>query len=93
MSTPGNGSVAEPGASGTRAPPACGETIAAPVSVCHHVSTTGSRSAPMWARYHLHASGLIASPTEPSNRSEPRSWALAHASPYRMCIRIAVGEV
>ena len=39
-----------------------------PVSVCHQVSTIGHRSWPMTSRYHIHASGLIGSPTVPSRR-------------------------
>ena len=46
----------------------------APVSVCHHVSTTGHVSPPpMTSRYHSHAFGLIGSPTVPSRRSVDRS--------------------
>ena len=48
-------------------------SIAIPVSVCHHVSTIGQRPPPMCSRYQIQASGLIGSPTEPSNRSELRS--------------------
>ena len=48
----------------------------APVSVCHHVSTTGHRSPPMCFQYQTHASGLIGSPTLPSSRSDERSWPL-----------------
>ena len=44
-----------------------------PVSVCHHVSTIGQRPPPMCSWYQTHASGLIGSPTEPSNRSDERS--------------------
>ena len=64
-----------------------------PVSVCHHVSTTGVRSAPMCRRYHIHASGLIGSPTEPRRRSEERSCFAACSGPHFMCARIAVGAV
>ena len=35
----------------------------APVSVCHHVSTTGQRPPPTTFQYHSHAFGLIGSPT------------------------------
>ena len=45
-----------------------------PVSVCHHVSTTGQRSPPMWCQYQTHASGLMGSPTVPSSCSDDRSW-------------------
>src|SRR5207244_5439467 len=60
------GFVAEPGLVGTA--PGIGETIIAPVSVCHHVSTMGQRSRPIFLRYHIQASGLIGSPTVPSSR-------------------------
>ena len=36
-----------------------------PVSVCHHVSMIGQFSLPTYLWYHIHASGLIGSPTEP----------------------------
>ena len=63
-----------------------------PVSVCHHVSTIGHRSRPMWFRYHIHASGLMGSPTEPSRRRLERSWALGTSSPHFMKVRIVVGR-
>ncbi len=44
-----------------------------PVSVCHQVSTIGQRSPPMMVWYHIHASGLMGSPTDPSSFSEERS--------------------
>ena len=65
----------------------------APVSVCHHVSTIGQRSPPMTRRYHIQASGLIGSPTEPSSRSELRSNLPGMSSPHFMKVRIAVGAV
>ena len=61
-----------------------------PVSVCHQVSMIGQRPLPMTRWYHLHASGLIGSPTEPSRRSVERSWRLGHDSPKRMRPRMAV---
>ena len=61
-SMPGNGSVAEPGFVGTM--PGSGVIMIAPVSVCHQVSTIGQRSPPMFLWYHIHASGLIGSPTD-----------------------------
>ena len=64
-----------------------------PVSVCHHVSTIGVRSSPMCLRYHIHASGLIGSPTVPSSRSDERSCFAACSGPHFMCARIAVGAV
>ena len=42
----------------------------APVSVCHQVSTIVQRPPPMTRWYHIQASGLIGSPTEPSNRRD-----------------------
>ena len=65
---PGNGCVADPGFRFVM--PGSGVIMIMPVSVCHHVSTTGQRSCPMFRWYQIHASGLIGSPTEPSNRSE-----------------------
>ena len=53
--------------------PGSGEITIDPVSVCHHVSTMGQRLPPMCSRYHIHASGLIGSPTEPSRRRRERS--------------------
>ena len=43
---PGNGFVAEPGFSGVT--PGSGVIMIIPVSVCHHVSTIGQRSPPMF---------------------------------------------
>src|ERR1700731_1209494 len=73
--------------------PGNGLIMIAPVSVCHHVSTTGQRPPPMFLWYHIHASGLIGSPTVPSNRNEDRSCFFTHWSPHRMKARIAVGAV
>ena len=55
--------------------PGSGLIMIAPVSVCHHVSTTGQRPPPMCCQYQIHASGLIGSPTDPSRRSDERSCA------------------
>jgi hypothetical protein len=90
-STPGNGFVAEPGFSVVT--PGSGVIRIIPVSVCHHVSTTGVRWAPMCSRYQTHASGLIGSPTVPSRRSDERSCCSAYSGPHFMCARIAVGAV
>ena len=65
----------------------------APVSVCHHVSTTGQRPPPMCCQYQIHASGLIGSPTEPSSRNEERSCDSGNSVPHFMNVRIAVGAV
>src|SRR5436190_6042937 len=87
--TPGNGKVAEPGFKVVT--PGSGEIMIAPVSVCHHVSTTGQRPPPMCCQYQTHASGLIGSPTEPSTRSDDRSCASGNCVPHFMNVRMAVG--
>src|SRR5262245_28255408 len=88
---PGNGFVALPGFVGIA--PGSGEIMIAPVSVCHHVSTIGQRPPPITLWYQIHASGLIGSPTVPSNRSDERLWPFGCASPHLMNARIAVGAV
>ena len=88
---PGKGTVAEPGF--VAVIPGSGVIMMAPVSVCHQVSTMGVLPLPMCSWYHIHASGLIGSPTEPSKRSDDRSCFAGHASPQRMNARIAVGAV
>ena len=88
---PGSGNVAEPGLSVVA--PGSGLIMMAPVSVCHHVSTIGQRPPPMWVQYHIHASGLMGSPTEPSRRSFERSWRSGSCVPHFMNVRIAVGAV
>ena len=88
---PGSGRIAEPGL--VAVTPGSGEIMMAPVSVCHQVSTIGHRSPPMCLRYHIQASGLIGSPTEPSSRSEDRSNWAGMSSPHLMNVRIAVGAV
>ena len=90
-STPGNGNVAEPGLRVVR--PGSGVMRMWPVSVCHHVSTTGQRPPPMTFQYQTHASGLIGSPTDPSSRRLERSHRLGYSSPHFMNVRIAVGAV
>ena len=79
---PGSGRVAEPGFVGVA--PGSGEIMIAPVSVCHHVSTIGQRPPPTFSRYQIQASGLIGSPTEPSNRSEVRSCGSSSSAPHFM---------
>ena len=86
---PGNGNVAEPGF--VVVTPGRGVIMIWPVSVCHHVSTTGVSPRPMCSRYHSHASGLIGSPTEPRTRSDERSCFAGQPSPCFMNARIAVG--
>src|SRR5437667_4377595 len=88
---PKNGSVAEPGLVGVA--PGNGVIIIAPVSVCHQVSTIGQRPPPIVFWYHIHASGLIGSPTDPRSRKDERSCFFTHSSPQRMNARIAVGAV
>jgi hypothetical protein len=73
--------------------PGKAETMMAPVSVCHHVSTMGQLLPPITSRYHIHASGLIGSPTDPRTRSDDRSRAFGISRPAFMKERIAVGAV
>ena len=65
---PGSGRVQEPGLAAVE--PGSGDTIIAPVSVCHQVSTMGQRPLPMTSWYQLQAAGFIGSPTDPSRRSD-----------------------
>ena len=88
---PGTGASPSPACAAVT--PGSGLIMIAPVSVCHQVSTTGVRSPPITSRYQIHASGLIGSPTEPSSRSEERSWRSGISSPHFMKVRIAVGAV
>src|SRR5947207_15120898 len=88
---PGNADVHEPGTSGVT--PGNGEIMMPPVSVCHHVSTMGQRSPPMCLRYHIQASGLMGSPTEPISRNEVRSNWAGMSSPHLAKVRMAVGAV
>src|SRR5207247_10619017 len=88
---PGNGRVALPGLVGIA--PGSGVIMIAPVSVCHHVSTIGHRSFPITWWYHIHASGLIGSPTVPSRRRLERSRPVGHWSPHLIKARMAVGAV
>ena len=90
-STPKNGRAQLPGFVGVI--PGSGVIMIAPVSVCHQVSTIGQRPPPITSWYHIHASGLIGSPTLPSRRSDDMSWRCGHSSPQRMNARIAVGAV
>src|SRR5450755_3417230 len=90
-SIPGSGFVAEPGVVPTA--PGTGEIRMQPVSVCHQVSTIGQRLPPITSRYHIHASGLMGSPTVPSRRRLLRSCFLGHSSPHLIKVRIALGAV
>src|SRR5687768_6659720 len=89
--TPGNGKVAEPGL--VVVMPGSGVIMIMPVSVCHHVSTTGQRSPPMYFQYHAQAPGLIGSPTLPRRRNDDRSSSANSSWPYFISARIAVGAV
>ena len=89
--TPGGGFVAHPGFVGTA--PGTGEIMMPPVSVCHQVSTMGQRLSPMIDRYHIHASGLIGSPTDPSSRNDDKSYCAGKSAPSFINERIAVGAV
>ena len=69
---PGSGNVAEPGFSGRR-PGQRADHDRRPsrsATTCRR-SGSGRRRCASW--YHIHASGLIGSPTEPSSRSDDRS--------------------
>src|SRR3954452_3778737 len=88
---PGRVPIADPGL--VAVTPGSGETMIAPVSVCHQVSTIGQRSPPMWCRYQIHASGLIGSPTDPSSRRLERSNLAGMSAPHFMKVRIVVGAV
>src|SRR3954466_7646681 len=91
VAMPGIGLVAETGLVGVA--PGMGEIIVDPVSVCHPVSMMGERSFPITLWYHIHAAGLMGSPTDPSKRMEERSLPFGHWSPCLMKARIAVGDV
>src|SRR3954447_18334835 len=88
---PGNGIVAEPGLAAVR--PGSGVIMMWPVSVCHHVSTTGQRPPPITCRYQAHAFGLIGSPTEPSRRIVERLCFFCCSAPHFMAAAMAVGGV
>ena len=91
MPMPGSANVAEPGFSVVA--PGNGLIMIPPVSVCHQVSTIGQFPRPMCSWYHIHASGLMGSPTEPSSLSDERSCLAGSWSPHFMNVRIAVGAV
>ncbi len=90
-SQPKNGTVAVPGVVGIA--PGSGQIMCAPVSVCHHVSTMGQRPPPIFSWNHIHASGLMGSPTVPSSRNDERLCFSGHWSPHLMNARMAVGAV
>src|SRR5260221_11909315 len=76
---PGNARVAEPGL--VFVIPGSGVIMVAPVSVCHHVSTIGHRALPITCWYQIHASGVIASPTEPDTPNNDTSRRLGQRVP------------
>src|SRR5687767_14507052 len=86
---PGNGFVAEPGFSVVT--PGSGVIRIIPVSVCHHVSTTGVRPPPMCSRYQTQAPGLVSSAAEPRSRSDDRSCFDGNGGPHFLNGRIAGG--
>src|SRR6185369_11397146 len=86
-STPKKGSVAVPGLVGVA--PGRGVIMWPPVSVCHHVSTIGQRPPPTVSWYHIHASGLIGSPTVPRIRSDDRLYFFGRSPPALISERIA----
>src|SRR6476620_4416565 len=98
---PGNGTWAEPGL--VAVTPGSVAIIWAPVSVCHQVSTIGAGFSlvspcapalePMTSRYHIQASGLMGSPTDPRTRMEDRSDLAGISLPHFMKVRMAVGAV
>ena len=90
-STPKNGRLALPGF--RVCAPGSGVIRMPPVSVCHHVSTTGIFPWPTTLRYHSHTSGLIGSPTDPSSLRLARLRLRTGSSPSRMSARMAVGAV
>src|SRR4051812_31807434 len=79
VTMPGNGNVAEPGLVGVA--PGNGVIMWPPVSVCHQVSTIGQRAPPTVSWYHIHASGLIGSPTVPRIRKDERSYFFGRSAP------------
>src|SRR3954470_2587414 len=88
---PGRAGDAGPGLVGVA--PGRGQIMWPQVSVGHHVSTIGQRLRPTVSWYHIHASGLIGSPTVPRMRSEERSYFFGRSPPALMSERMAVGAV
>src|SRR5258708_7899544 len=88
---PGIGMVQDPGFGGVAR--GRGVIMCPPVSVCHQVSTIGQRPPPTVLKYHIQASGLIGSPTEPSSRRLARLYFFGRSLPALISERIAVGAV
>ena len=78
-STPGKGRVAYDGLVGVI--PAREEIRIPPVSVCHHVSTIGQFSLPIFLKYQSHASSFIGSPTVPNTESDKRDFPFSQLVP------------
>ena len=53
----------------------------------------GQRSPPITRRYHIQASGLIGSPTDPSSRRLDRSYPAGMSWPHFIMVRMSVGAV
>ena len=87
---PGSAVIAEPGLHIVT--PGSGAIIAAPVSVCHQVSTIGTASAPNTSGTSA-MSGLMGSPTDPRRRRLDRSWAKAMSRPHFMNALKVVGVI
>src|SRR5690625_96775 len=86
---PGSARIAAPGL--VEVTPGNGLIKMWPFSVCHHVSTIGQLLPSMCSRYHIHASGLMGSPTLPNRRSDDKSCWAGMSRPHRMNVRILVG--
>ena len=89
--TPKNGRPAEPGLSGVA--PGSGTIMRPPVSVCHHVSTSGTRALADVLVVPHPAEGLIGSPTEPMTRRLGIGCFSVHSVPWPMSERMTVGAV
>src|SRR5882724_6190983 len=90
-SMPASGNVPLPGLVGVA--PGRGVIMIEPVSVCHQVSTMGQRPPPITRWYHIQASGLMGSPTDPKRRNDDISCLPGQSSPQRINARMAVGAV
>src|SRR4030095_7069070 len=88
---PGKGSVVQLGLEGVT--PARFEINIPPVSVCHHVSTTGHFFLPIFSSYQCQASSLMGSPTVPNICREERSFPFKGSRPKPIRLLIAVGAV
>jgi hypothetical protein len=73
--------------------PGSGPIMIRPGSGCHQGVDDRAALVADHLVYQSQAFGLIGSPTEPSRRSEDRSWASACSAPHFMHARITVGAV